>query len=370
LAKFYHEWEESKIAGISSKPSVEKPWNSFTEDIKEIENEVLISHFTPDNLPKQSKKKLRIRGKIQTNDKQKVIYQKGDTIRGGLHQEGIYGAIKQEGEVVYVKRKYLQYDIQGTSGFKEFLQLDKIVDSEVKRKVKQQLNQKIEQGFTFKEAISEDIWMNEQKGIKIKKVRCITNVKNPLGWDKENRDKSETKKHKHSVHVVNEGNYMMAIYEGKDENKNLKRDFTVVNNLEAGKYFTGKIDNPIYDNHQNSGYPIKCVLKIGTKVILWENNPGEILELGISDVRKRLYKVIGLSVQRIKAKSGKINEYATIVLKHSNEARPGVDIRTQDGAFQVNEPYMAQRKLNHNQFNAFVEGYDFTLSPLGVLIPK
>jgi CRISPR-associated endonuclease Csn1 len=80
---------------------------------------------------------------------------------------------------------------------------------------------------------------------------------------------------------------------------------------------------------------------------------------------KRIYKVIGLSNQKINRPSGKIDEYATIVLKHNHESRPGIDLKTQDGAFNQDESYKAQRKMNHNQFNALVEGYDFYISPIG-----
>lgn len=45
-----------------------KPWETFTEDLKKLEDEILVSHFTPDNVKKQSKKIVRIRGKKQFRD--------------------------------------------------------------------------------------------------------------------------------------------------------------------------------------------------------------------------------------------------------------------------------------------------------------
>ena len=36
----------------------------------------------------------------------------------------------------------------------------------------------------FKEAMAGTIWMNEEKQIPIKKVRCYTSIKNPLSFDK------------------------------------------------------------------------------------------------------------------------------------------------------------------------------------------
>lgn len=62
LAKFYHDSEDAFERGHEAKPEVEKPWPTFTEDVKGVEKEILVSHHTPDVLPKQSKKKLRQRG--------------------------------------------------------------------------------------------------------------------------------------------------------------------------------------------------------------------------------------------------------------------------------------------------------------------
>ncbi len=95
LAKFYHDWEGLYHAGIDDKPKVKKPWKTFVEDVKKVEEEILVSHYTPDNLPKKAKKALRKRGKIQRDSKGNVIYQKGDSIRGSLHKDTFYGAIER-----------------------------------------------------------------------------------------------------------------------------------------------------------------------------------------------------------------------------------------------------------------------------------
>ena len=67
-------------------------------------------------MPKQSKKILRKRGRIQKNGEGNPIYQKGDTVRGSLHQQTFYGAIEKtevnkKGEpekiIKYVIRKSL-----------------------------------------------------------------------------------------------------------------------------------------------------------------------------------------------------------------------------------------------------------------------
>ncbi|MBI9069014.1 MAG: type II CRISPR RNA-guided endonuclease Cas9 [Salinivirgaceae bacterium] len=381
LAKFYHDWEELHHAGVNSKPQVNKPWETFSQDVKAIENEVLISHHTPDNLPKQSKKKLRKRGKIQLNKKGEPIYQQGDTVRGSLHKETFYGAIKKEitnknGEkeekVLYVVRKSIE-NIKKS-------EVDKIVDEVIKEKVKQAIKEKtleITSSDTSANKLNSTIWMNEEKNVCIKKVRIYqTSVTNPLNI-KKHRDINlkNPKEHKEYIHVTNDGNYLMAIYEGKDAKGKIKRDFEIVNNLKAGEYFKHSVQrvlNPqgfknlegLVPDVKESGklqLPLKCVIKTGTMVILWENSPDEIWDLEQADIKKRLYKVTGLSEQIIQSKY----HFATIVMRFHQEASPESDLKVQDGAFEKDENYKAQRKMNHNQFNALVQGYDFNLNILG-----
>jgi CRISPR-associated endonuclease Csn1 len=396
LAQFYHDWEEAEYAGYDKKPKFEKPWPSFAEDVREIEHEVLISHHTPNNFHKPSKKKLKIRGKIRLNKNSEPIYLKGDAVRGSLHKETNYGAIRhivpdkegnQEEKIVYVSRKPLdsltQADINNivdenirmiiTEGkakeeylkkeLEKWIRMEKDEEDPIR---KSHFNEKVQQVKLEIESLYR-IGNKDGGFTPIKKVRCVAStVTNPLEV-KQHRDLSKHEYKRHS-HFANDSNYVMGIYEGADEKGKIKKDFILVNNLDAAKYYTGKIEeNPVPEIHPKSGIPLKSVLKIGTMVILWEENPEEVWRLHKLNIIRRTYKIIGLSNQRILRNSGKIDEYATIVLKYINEARPGIDLKTLDGAFKNDEPYMAQRKLNHNQFNALVEGIDFKISPIGEL---
>ncbi|HAF28131.1 MAG TPA: type II CRISPR RNA-guided endonuclease Cas9 [Bacteroidales bacterium] len=378
LAKYYHDSEEMFISRSDKKPQVPKPWETFTEDVKEIEKEVLVSHHAPDNLHKQSKKKLRKRGVVVKNKDGNIIYQKGDTVRGSLHKETFYGAIKREvvnkeGEkeekILYVVRKPLEYS---DFGFKTVNDLNKIVDEGVKNIILTSVNEK-----GIKQALSEPIWMNEEKQIPIKKVRCYTpTVTNPIHL-KNHRDVSKHD-YKQSYHVTNDGNYLMAIYEGKDDKGKIKRDFEIVNNIKAGEYFKQSVRDALkaqgiehleglIPDSKESGkltLPLKYVLKTGTMIIFWENNPDEIWDLENEDIKKRLYKVVGLSINRIKS-GNKYYEFGMAILRFHQEATPAGELKTIDGAFQKDESYISQRKLSHNQFNALVEGYEFKINVLG-----
>lgn len=407
LAAFYHKWEEYYQKGVDKLPPVEKPWPTFTPDVKKIEQEILVSHYTPDVLPKQTKKKLRKRGVIQYNKKGEPIYLQGDSVRGSLHQQTFYGAIEQEvvsknGEpekkIRYVVRKKLE-EIEDSN-------LTNIVDPTVMeivieaRKAEKALRKDLDSikkslskaGENEEMSLKEEIAKIEREiqslyvlpnrrgaPVQIKKVRIFAPVTNPIHL-KEHRDKSRkySKPHKEFFHVANDGNYMMAIYEKIDQNGNCKRDFEVVNRIEAGKFFKYSVQKelkpqglggeeyllPKVKSIKNFELQLKAILKIGKLVILWENSPAEIWELPIVEVNKRLYKIAGLSTNRVKS-GDKYYEFGNILLRYHLEASPATNLKTCDGKYSSDEDHIPQRKLSHNQFNALVEGFDFTLNALG-----
>ena len=86
------------------KPVFEKPWPTFTEDVKAATDELLVAHHTPDNMPKRTRKRLRKRGKVQHNTAGKIKYATGDSARGSLHKDTFYGAIERDGVIKYVVR--------------------------------------------------------------------------------------------------------------------------------------------------------------------------------------------------------------------------------------------------------------------------
>ncbi|HYQ56213.1 MAG TPA: HNH endonuclease domain-containing protein, partial [Draconibacterium sp.] len=411
LAKFYHDSEDAFERGYDAKPKIDKPWPTFTEDVKEVEKEILVSHYTPDNLPKQSKKKLRKRGKIQYNKNGEPIYLKGDSVRGSLHKDTFYGAIERE--VVNKKgeaEKQIKYVVRKSLDGLEDSAIKNIVDDRVReivdnaRKQEKELQKQID-GFLkqrkkaeeseeagidieiaqLKQRITELYCLPNKNGapVPIKKVRLYQpTVTNPLHI-KSQRDQStkSKKEYKEHYHVANDANYMMAIYEGKDRKGKIKRDFELVNNMQAGEFFKlsvhdilkaqdlGEADS-LFPQKKLSGkveVPFKSIIKVGTMVILWEESPEEVWDISKEDVKRRLYKIVGLSTQRIVRPSGKIDEYATIVMRFHQEAISASDLKTQDGIFEKNENYKAQRKMNHNQFNALIEGVDFKITPLGEL---
>lgn len=341
--------EERFSYGESGKPRFEKPWPTFTEDVKAVADELLVAHHTPDNMAKQTRKKLRVRGRVKLKADGKPIYQQGDSARCRLHQETFYGAINRDGEIRYVVRKSLAQLQPGD--------IDKIVDDAVRDRVKKAVEE-----VGFKTAINPDeytIWMSREKRIPIRKVRLFTpGVTQPIALKKQ-RDLSD-KEYKRDYHVANDGNYCMAIYEGQDKKGKPKRTFELINNLEAARYFKAGADRearpdmvPLADAN---GFPLKCLLKTGTLVLFYENSPAELYDCSPKELTKRLYKVTAMAAE------GRVQ-----FLFHQ-EARDQKTLTSLYGAgtsqFSQSNP-SPKLRLSVSNFNMLVEGYDFELTVAG-----
>ena len=352
--KEYQDWAhyvsevELYERGVAPKPAFAKPWPTFTEDVKVVANELLVSHHTPDNMPKQSKKALRVRGKIQRNAQGGIKYVQGHTARASLHQQTFYGAIKRDDEIKYVVRKSLD-SLQQSD-------VAKIVDDAVRECVEAAIRRE-----GFKEAMSKPICFNEAKGVYIKKVRIFTpSVTQPIKL-KKHRDESRFE-YKRSYHVANDGNYCMAIYEGTDAKGRTKRSFSLLNNLEAAKFFNGKTSRyDLVPQSDKDGYPLKCILRTGTMVLFYEKSADELYDCTRAELSKRLYKVTGMSILTLQKKYS----YGTITLKHHQEARPAGELKAKNGEWKIDEEYRSVIGLYHTQLNAMVEGYDFDLTVTG-----
>ena len=331
-----------------NKPVFDKPWPTFTEDVKAIAEELLVSHYTANNLPKHSRKKLRIRGKVQYNAEGKPIYVQGDTARASLHQQTFYGAIQRDNEIKYVVRKSLDA-LQPTD-------VDKIVDEAVRACVKAAIERE-----GFKKAMSKPICFNEAKGVYIKKVRIYTpSVTSPIHLKK--HQTLSRFNHKQSYYVANDGNYCMAIYEGVDAKGKTKRSFQIVNNLEAAKFYNGKTSRyDLVPQSDENDFPLKYILRTGTMVLFYENSPEELYKCTRAELTKRLYKVTGMSEQVVSSQY----HYGTFTFRHHQEARPAGELKAKGGEYKRNEGYRPIIGLKHTQLNALVEGYDFELTVTG-----
>ena len=90
MGKYHHDMFDYG-EGRREKPTFPKPWETFTQDLKQISEELIVVHDTADNMPKKASRIIHtLRGKKRCQS---------NSARGCLHKDNDYGAIQQDGEV-------------------------------------------------------------------------------------------------------------------------------------------------------------------------------------------------------------------------------------------------------------------------------
>ncbi len=341
LGAYYHDEENHEWYGMS-KAYFKKPWSTFVEDIEKVQDEILVYHYTPDNMPKQGRRRILLDVDINGLKKKKRVLCKGDAARGSLHKDTYYGAIMRSDEDMpfYVVRKNVDSHLSD-------LDIKNIVDDVVRRIIQ---NAVAEGG---KDALNGTIWMNEEKQIPIKKVRCITSVKNPLSFEHRKPRDTSNKSYKNDYYVAPDDNYLMAVYKGVTSKGKVKYMYEFINMLDAARFYKQSNDKVLVDGNvvqlNKDGLNLYYTLKKGTMVLLYVDNPDEIWENN-GDWSRRLYKVTELW------KDGRI-----VVTKHT-EARPSSEVPKVTKGFCIGD---SKGLYSYSKFSALVQGYDFEINELG-----
>ena len=341
LGAYYHDEENHEWYGMS-KAYFKKPWPTFVEDIKKVQDEILVYHYTPDNMPKQGRRRILLDVDINGLKKKKKVLCKGDAARGSLHKDTYYGAIMRSDEDTpfYVVRKNVDSHLTD-------LDIKNIVDDVVRRIIQ---NAVAEGG---KDALNGTIWMNEEKQIPIKKVRCITSVKNPLSFEHRKPRDTSNKSYKNDYYVAPDDNYLMAVYKGVTSKGKVKYMYEFINMLDAARFYKQSNNKVLVGGNivqlSKDGLNLDYTLKKGTMVLLYVDNPDEVWENNV-DRSCRLYKVTELW------KDGRI-----VVTKHT-EARPSSEVPKVTKGFCIGD---SKGLYSYSKFSALVQGYDFEINELG-----
>jgi len=365
-----------------------------------IENNILIRHDSKDQTLAETRKKIRVRGKIKKDANGKAMYMTGDAIRGRLHKETYFGAIKypltdengeiqlRDGQYVYEKDKegnevitmVVRVPLNSLSKYEE---IDIIVDPNVRRSVRMTIDKRLVEGMKFADAINGEIYMLDQTGNEVKEdkngrilrpirhVRC--KVKSGMGFftmQKALSIRRQTYKsaipYKNNVYAQNDGNYLCLLYEGEKKGK-IKRRMVFVNYFEIaqmGIRSIAELRNKVnYATMVYNGvdYKLKSILKTGTNVLMLDGSVDDIRELNPDQLNKRLFVVFKFN------NSG--SDY--LYLQNAIEARSN-DKMTKDGlkgdGETVYDPsrYQHRLKLNADNCNFLIEGVDFEITTKGI----
>lgn len=369
-------------------------WSNFNPStILELENDTLINYIHQDRTLVPAKKYVRKLGRIQyvkeSLDKDKWQYKvdsngeripliaQGDSVRGQLHKETFYGAIKETSgeEITYVVRKSVK-DLKSEKEFED------IVDPVVRKVISESVFERIKNGKSFKEAITEPIWMVDSNGnprkidkngnplLPIRHIRCKARAGKGYFTKalqlKEHIFKSKYE-HKQWYYVQNEINYLLLLYENETDEK-ISRTYDIINLLDLVKMGIKSLKELYHissyqtkeKGKKKTIYHLKHILKVGQRVLLWYENPDELRDLEKKELLKRLYKIY------------KFNEIvaptAYVYLKHHNEARQDKELN-EEKKLIINK-YQPLIALRPDKLNCLFEGTDFEITLDGEIIMK
>lgn len=369
LLKAYYEHQEKKLSF-----KVE-PFKGFKREfVWGIDDTVLINNITNNQSLTPSKRKIRKRGKEQfIEGTNKPMWATGDSIRGQLHQETFYGAIKpakrnekgiiqkdadgefiQEDKIRYVIRVPFQFKKDSnTPGFKNLEEIEKqIVDEGLKVQIREQ----VEKAGNLKDALEHGIYLLDKSGRphgnKIRHIRVWASVSEPLKIKKQtNLSKTEYKQH---YYAGNATNSYFAIYRGEG-----KKDYEIRNLLETANFLSiNNIKNPkelfessftITKGRKTIDMSLVYVLEGGMKVLFQKNNEDNFKELTNKELVKRLYVFTNFE------KDGRLN------FKYHLEARNKIEEPFLESEIDFENP-KPKLRFSYTKYDFLVEGYDFQIT--------
>lgn len=383
-----------------------------------IENSILVNHVSNDRTLMPAHKRKRVRGKIvpKKDENGKVLYETnedgtikkdkhghpipqakewitGDCIRGQLHKDSFFGAIKypkKDGKGFPVKENHTyQYEIDGEgkeiitmvmrvkiADFKKESDISKIIDPYVRKSVEITIAKRKSENVSFDKAIKEPMWLLDKNGNEIKfdkngrpllpirHIRCkVAAGRGFFTKDKAIEVKRQTYPSKHEYknlyYAQNDGNYLCLLYEGVKKGK-VERRFRFLNYFDMVSLGIKDVDaiknEPYFQviEEKNVTLSLTAIIKAGTRVLMWSDNPEELVGLDEKEISKRLFVVNKFNLKGANC----------IYLQNHIDARNEIS-SDEDYTFFDNTKYQARLTMVANSFNCLIENRDFVISDMG-----
>ncbi len=369
LSAFYKREEFEKFnAGNVAKP-IKQPWDFFIPSIKQLEGEVLIAHYAPNHLLKNSgvlppriMKQVKM-GAIKYK-KNEETEKKIETVRGRLHNDTFYGRILHNGEEVSVVRVPLIYSKEKLKGFENLDDIKtRVVAQNIWIRIEEVVRGRLDSGMSFSESLK-NIYQNDDKKILIKRVRCkVNDAKEPLKI-KLQRDQSKIHDHPHKRHFYAKNSTVpaVAIYERNGSLIHVGYDALTAVDKKL-KFEETKIDK------QGRALEIKYILHPKQKVIFYEFELDELKLLYVKkdsksdkELSDRLFHINDLSKKETR-----------LILRHHLVAGKKKDLESDNkrlrgtkfpSSVNFDSPNPLQR-ISYKKLNIAVEDKHFRLSVLG-----
>lgn len=375
----YYEAKENKTSFIA-----EAPYNGFKREfVWGIDDNVLINNITNNQELTPAKRKVRKRGKevfIEKPDGTKVNkWATGDSIRGQLHQETFYGAIRpalrgDKGNLLKDENgKFLQEDLKYVLRVpfnEDFNSVDKIVDEGLKKQIKEHTKR----AGGFKKAYEEGIYLLDKSGKphgnRIRHIRVWASVSEPLAIKKQTN--LSTKEYKQNYWAANATNSFFAVYNGDELSfsvrknlfevagqisKELKKSADLFESrifvIKEGKTVRELTEKEIRKGKTGTELTLGYILEKGTKVI-FKNTDEDLRSLSLDDILKRLYVYTNFE------KDGRLN------FQYHLEARNKIEETYSEAEidFLIPKPTL---RFGYAKYDFAVEGYDFEIKIDGAI---
>lgn len=383
ILKLYNEEKDNHTGKIYHEQP--KDWKDFSPSyIKEIENVILINNIVENRTTVPTYKVVRKKGKIVWEDKSldKKRIAQGDTIRGQLHDESLYGAIKlplrnEENKILFddngkmklteepilVIRKDLVYKQNADSpGFKTLEEVEKVI---VDKALFEMIKMQVEDAVGFKEALTKGVWMFDKQGNKVNKIRRIR-CKGSMKYN------TALKVHTHAftskfdykkTTLAKSGENALCLFYKNEDGKAMEilsiSDVAQLKFKNDRSYFLEPEYNTksIGKGKKSKEIPLYAVLRSGQKVLFYKDSIEELKELDNSDLTKRLYKVYQFE------SDGR--------MKFRNHMAAGIDTdlkkENKEGAsFNFENPSIFLR-IRQGEWNFAIDGVDFEMKMDGSL---
>lgn len=289
ICEYYREDGEaaSHMHIIASQKEKLLPFEDFSTRVYEKTDDILVRNITRHVETKQTWRKAVTLTSPVKKDGRRVVPAAGSTVRGQLHKESFYGCIQLPPNHPDQTKNEKKFVITVMVESLKLKECEKIVDLAVREKMISQASAHIDKGIPVKNVFKQPYWMNESKGIPIKRVRVFADdVKNP----------NQIKMHSHlSMHdyknpyYVKSGvgsNFMMAFYKKVGKKGKIDYNSVVINLLEwIQKDYIPPAERTEYGDFIG-------VVMSGTLALAYEKTPTELYAMSHSQLSKRLYRII------------------------------------------------------------------------------
>lgn len=388
----YNEEKDRKTGRVyHEKP---KDWKDFSASkILKIEKEIFINNLSEDKTTIATSKTVRKKGKIDylkykdengkwhfrfdKNGNKIPKVAKGDTIRGQLHGESLYGAIKlpkrnelnqilfdenqkmilEETPVLVIRKDLVYKKDESAPGFKTLEEIEKVI---VDKDLLQMIKVQVKNAPDFKTALTNGVYMLDRNGNRvnrIRRIRCIeTAIKFETAVKVHTHSFKSDKEYKHFTLAKNGENALCLFYKNNETKTINILSISQVAELKFQKdqqFF----DEPYYNQIETgkgktkTNVPLYAVLRTGQKVLFYKDSIEELMEISKEDLSKRLFKIYQFERDpRIKFRHHLAAGIDTELKKENKEY----------SYFDINESPVFLR-LRQANWNFAIDGVDFEI---------